>query len=140
MTPSVLTARNANGRPGEGKWWREESDARLDAGDLVPAGRAPVVGSARSRPRRDVLQAQSRPERPSDSFGGGLVGAAARERQEVRGRGQEQTSRRRRGHSSNSAAQSRTMTTFERNDRAVLVVLDGVDEVLLREDKHTKKL
>ena len=57
---------------------------RHDAGNLVPAGRASVVGSARSRPRRDALQAERRAERPRDSFGGGLVGAATRECQEVR--------------------------------------------------------
>ena len=45
---------------------------RHDAGNLVPAGRASVVGSARSRPRRDVFQAQSRAERPRDRLGGGL--------------------------------------------------------------------
>ena len=30
----------AQQRRSGGKWWREESDARLDAGNLVPAGRA----------------------------------------------------------------------------------------------------
>ena len=79
----------AQQRRSGGKWWREESDARLDAGNLVPAGRASVIAGARSRPRRDVLQAQSGAERPRYRLGAGLVGAAARERQEVRGRREE---------------------------------------------------
>ena len=91
------------------------------------------VTDARSRPRRDVLQAERRAERPRDSLGTSLVGAAARERQEVRRRGQEQTSRRRRGHRRDRAAQSRTMTTFERNDRVSTVhVEEGRRRVLAR--------
>ena len=53
-------------------------------GRLGPRGARVVVTGARSRPRRDVLQAERRAERPRDSFGGGLVGAATRECQEVR--------------------------------------------------------
>ena len=62
--------------------------------DLCPrvtprdAVRARVVAGA-LRPRRDILQAERRPERPGDRLRRALVSTVARERQEVRGRREE---------------------------------------------------
>ena len=88
-----------------------------DAGDLAPRGARRRRRRALT-PRRDVLQAHV----PSVRHLPPLVGAAARERQEVRGRARKDRAA---SPSWRSCPERRAVASFERNDRAVLVVLDG---------------
>ena len=77
---------------------------------------------------RDVLEAERGAERPGERLGAALVGAAAREVEDGRGRGEEEAGRRRGRDRRDGAAERGAVAALEGHDRLVLPLLHGVEE------------